>query len=79
MCFYLSLYGAALEELNRELSEGKNFWSPNSYALLLDAKTLRERVFARLFTSLIKETEVRFSHQGISYTVELKRKSLRGS
>ncbi len=61
------------------------FWSPNGYSLMAQAKTLRERVFARLVISLIGDTEIRFKHQGSiinsvepHYSIELKRKNLRG-
>ncbi len=66
------------QDINRELSENQNFWSPNSYALMAQAKTLRERVFARIFSLLINETEIKFAHQGITYKLELKQKGLRG-
>ena len=66
------------QDINRELSENQNFWSPNSYALMEQAKTLRERVFARLVISLIRETEIKFAHQGTTYNIELKQKGLRG-
>ena len=84
MPFWLPYNVETWEELARQVAEGggdserKTGWSPNGYALLLDAKTLRQRVFSRLFTSIVGETEVKFSHQGISYPVELKRKSLLG-
>ena len=91
MPFWLPYNAETWEELARQVSrgggdsEGKTFWSPNSYALMAQAKTLQERVFARLFTSLIGDTEIRFMHQGSiatsvepHYSIELKRKSLRG-
>ena len=89
MPFWLPYNVETWEELARQVAEGggdsETFWSPNGYSLIAQAKTLRERVFVRLFTSLIGDTEIRFKHQGSlansvepHYSIELKRKSLRG-